>query len=102
MNLCMYLCMYVCMCVTYVCMHACMYVCMHACMYVRMYYFHVVSDICLTLYSYSSRVGCLFHGDSQSACLKGANDLAVSVDKSCYRPLQASIIKQQQRYYLYR
>ena len=54
---------------------------MYVCMYVRMYYFHVVSDICLTLYS--SRLGSLFHGDSQSACLNGANDLAVSVDKSC-------------------
>ena len=83
-------------------MYVCMHVSLYVCMYVRMYYFHVVSDICLTLYSYSSRVGSLFHGDLQSACLKGANDLAVSVDKSCSRPLQAIIIKQQQRYYLYR
>ena len=74
-------CMYVCMCVTYVCLYVCMYVWMYVCMYVRMYYFHVVSDICLTLYS--SRLGSLFHGDSQSACLNGADDLAVSVDKSC-------------------
>ena len=76
---CIYVCMYECM---YVCMmYVCMYVCRFVCMYVRMYYFHVVSDICLTLYS--SRLGSLFHGDSQSACLNGANDLAVSVDKSC-------------------
>ena len=58
-----------------------MCVCVYVCMYVRMYYFHVVSDICLALYS--SRLGSLLHGDSQSACLNGANDLAVSVDKSC-------------------
>ena len=78
----MYACMHVRMYVRmYVCTNVCMHVRMYVCMYVRMYYFHVVSDICLTLYSL--RLCSLFHGDSQSACLNGANDLAVSVDKSC-------------------